>query len=56
MDRNYITAELKDRTILIDTAKHFPTYRDYEVERLADSLARTSTVDPNSVGIITLHV
>lgn len=42
MERNYITASLNDRTLLIDLAKHFPTANGNEVEtqKIIESLQR----------------
>jgi hypothetical protein len=56
MERTFIQAEINNRTLLIDVAKHFPAAREYDVERLAESLAHTRDVQPNSVGIWTLNV
>jgi len=55
MDRTIITAETKNSTlVIVDVPKHFPAAREYDVERLAESLQHTSTIKPESVGIWTL--
>lgn len=55
MDRKFVLAQVKDRTINIDVRKHLPVATEYTLDNFATALQKTRDVKPNSVWIVTLH-